>query len=145
MRKALLLAAVCTALALTLSAPAMAQNAPAPSSGGGTPLPASGECPTGTQAAPTATGEDTQCIPNAQLGDYLRAIGEGGATRTSTASPATTPTASPTASATASAAASASVSALPAAGGPAVSVLALGSLALLVGAGIMAFGLMNRG
>jgi hypothetical protein len=56
--------------------------------------------------------------------------------------PDASPTASPTASATASA--SASVSALPATGGPAVSMLALGSLALFVGAGIMAFGIVRR-
>ena len=56
--------------------------------------------------------------------------------------PDASPTASPTASATASA--SASVSALPATGGPAVSMLALGSLARFVGAGIMAFGIVRR-
>lgn len=54
-----------------------------------------------------------------------------------TASPTASPIASPTASPTASAAP------LPSTGGP-VSVLALGSLALLVGSGIMAFGIMRR-
>jgi hypothetical protein len=36
------------------------------------------------------------------------------------------------------------VSALPATGGPAVSMFTLGSLALFVGAGIMAFGIVRR-
>jgi hypothetical protein len=157
LRKALLLAALCMTLALALSAPVMAQDASAPSSGGGTPLPASGECPTGTQPAPppptASAGVDTLCIDNAHLEGYLRVISEGlaapprgpaalhGGPGSSTASPA----ASPPASATASASASASVSPLPATGGPAVSVLALGSLALLVGSGIIAFGLIHRG
>ena len=89
MKKVLLLATLCTALvsALALGAPAMAQSASA-SAPSGTPLPASGECPAGTQPfSPSGTGDDTQCITDAQLGDYLRAIGEGGATRPSTASP----------------------------------------------------------
>ncbi len=146
MRRLLLLAGLCMTLALVLSAPAMAQSASAPS---GEPLPASGECPSGTQPfSPSGTGDDTQCITDAQLGNYFRAIGEGGATRPATSSPDATPSTSPDATATAESSATAepeaSASPLPETGGPAASAMALPMLVLLVAGGIFAARLARR-
>ncbi len=164
MRKVLLLASLCMALALVLSAPAMAQSAEGNPCGGFEPgSPEAAQCyadlgveppggdvglatsvPPSESASPSADpcpdpnfpretpdGCQASDLPDVSFGDDV----------SPTASPTASPTVSPTASATASA--SASVSALPETGGP-VSVLALGSLALLVGSGIMAFGLIRR-
>ncbi len=91
-------------------------------------------CPDPEFPRETPDGCQASDLPDVSFGDDA----------SPTASPTASATASPTASATASASASASVSALPETGGPAVSVLALGSLALLVGSGSMAFGLTRR-
>ncbi len=150
LRKLLLLASLSMVLALVLSAPAMAQSASAsPPAGEGNPCfglegaeaeecyaefgigppasatPSADPCPDPNFPRETPDGCQASDLPDVEFG------------------PDASPTASPTASATASASASASVSALPETGGP-VSVLALGSLALLVGSGIMAFGLIRR-
>ena len=159
LRKVLLLAALCMALALVLSAPAIAQSASAD------------PCPDPNFPRETPDGCQASDLPDVEFGS------DATASPSSTASPSAgregdpcgsfvigspeadecyrsfgleplepgdaSPTASPTASATASASASPSVSALPETGGP-VSVLALGSLALLVVSGIMAFGIVRR-
>jgi len=117
LRKVLLLAALCMALALVLSAPVMAQSASAD------------PCPDPDFPRETPDGCQASDLPDVSFGDDASAAAS----------------ASATASATASASASASVSApLPETGGPAVSVVALGSLALLVGSGILTFGIIRR-
>jgi hypothetical protein len=136
-------------LALVLSAPAMAQSASAsPPAGEGNPCfglegAEAEECYAEFGIGPPASAPPVALCTDP---DFPRETPDG-----CQASdlpdvefgPDASPTASPTASATASASASASVEALPETGGP-VSVLALGSLALLVGSGIMAFGIMRR-
>ncbi len=114
LRKVLLLAPLCMALVLVLSAPVMAQSASASASVG----PSASACDVVQERL--YAGDDS--LTSAELlacGLSPEAI-------------------SPTAS----------VSALPETGGPVsggpASVLALGSLALLVGSGIMAFGIMRR-
>jgi hypothetical protein len=93
---------------------------------------------------PNGVGENNECsgLPPgspeavACFEDLIAGLGGGSESASPTASATASPTASPTATATASA------TSLPETGG--VSVLALGSLALLVGSGIMAFGLIRR-
>ena len=145
MRKVLLLASLCMVLALVLSAPAMAQSASAsPPAGEGNPCfglegAEAEECYAEFGIGPPASAPPVALCTDP---DFPRETPDG-CQASDLPDVVFGPDASPTASATASASASASVEALPETGGP-VSVLALGSLALLVGSGIMAFGVMRR-
>ena len=142
----LLLASLCMVLALVLSAPAMAQSASAsPPAGEGNPCfglegAEAEECYAEFGIGPSASAPPVALCTDP---DFPRETPDG-CQASDLPDVEFGPDASPTASATASASASASVEALPETGGPAVSVLALGSLALLVGSGIMAFGIMRR-
>jgi len=180
LRKVLLLAALCMALALVLSAPVMAQSTSASAGASasecdqvqdrlnagddsltsaellacglspeaispceGVPDPNCNNEGFPSIGGPNGVGENNACsnLPEGSpeaVACYEDLIANLGS---SSASPSASPIASSSASASASA--SASVSVLPQTGGP-VSVLALGSLALLVGSGIMAFGLIRR-
>jgi hypothetical protein len=141
----LLLASLCMVLALVLSAPAMAQSASAsPPAGEGNPCfglegAEAEECYAEFGIGPPASAPPVALCTDP---DFPRETPDG-CQASDLPDVEFGPDASPTASATASASASASVEALPETGGP-VSVLALGSLALLVGSGIMAFGIMRR-
>ena len=141
----LLLASLCMVLALVLSAPAMAQSASAsPPAGEGNPCfglegAEAEECYAEFGIGPSASAPPVALCTDP---DFPRETPDG-CQASDLPDVEFGPDASPTASATASASASASVEALPETGGP-VSVLALGSLALLVGSGIMAFGIMRR-
>ena len=145
MRKVLLLASLCMVLALVLSAPAMAQSASAsPPAGEGNPCfglegAEAEECYAEFGIGPSASAPPVALCTDP---DFPRETPDG-CQASDLPDVEFGPDASPTASATDSASASASVEALPETGGP-VSVLALGSLALLVGSGIMAFGIMRR-
>jgi hypothetical protein len=145
LRKVLLLASLCMVLALVLSAPAMAQSASAsPPAGEGNPCfglegAEAEECYAEFGIGPPASAPPVALCTDP---DFPRETPDG-CQASDLPDVEFGPDASPTASATASASASASVEALPETGGP-VSVLALGSLALLVGSGIMAFGIMRR-
>ena len=136
-----LLTALYMALALVLSAPARAQS-------------------TSASAALEGVRQVCRNIGNQAVADFLNKASDPSvfdrdndgicceerlcsvSTASTTANPTASPTASPTTSPTVSPTALAS--SLPETGGPAVSVLALGSLALLVGSGIMAFGIIRR-
>jgi len=180
LRKVLLLASLCMALALVLSAPVMAQSASASASVG----PSASACDlvkerlyagddSLTSAELLACGLSPEAIspcegvpdPNCNNEGYPsiggpNGVGENNACSSlpegspkavacyedliaNLGSSSASPSASPSASSSASASPTASLSALPETGGPA-SVLALGSLALLVGSGIMAFGILRR-
>ena len=169
MRKVLQLAALCMALAFALSTPAMAQSASASASASCVPNGEGGEACSGLsdeeaselaaqgyscdqtdngvycEGIPPASPSADPCPdPNfpRETPDGCQASDLPDVSFGADASPTASSTASPTASSTATA--SASASSLPETGGP-VSVLALGSLALLVGTGIMAFGIVRRG
>jgi hypothetical protein len=145
LRKVLLLASLCMVLALVLSAPAMAQSASAsPPAGEGNPCFGLEGAEPEVCTAEFGIGPPASAPPVALCTDpdFPRETPDG-CQASDLPDVEFGPDASPTASATASASASASVEALPETGGP-VSVLALGSLALLVGSGIMAFGIMRR-
>ena len=150
----LLLASLCMVLALVLSAPAMAQSAEGNPCGGFEPgSPEADQCyadlgvepPSGEEGLATSVPPSESASPSADPcpdPNFPRETPDG-CQASDLPDVEFSPDASPTASATVSASDSASVSALPETGGP-VSVLALGSLALLVGSGIMAFGLIRR-
>jgi hypothetical protein len=180
LRKVLLLASLCMAFVLVLSAPVMAQSASASASVG----PSASACDlvkerlyagddSLTSAELLACGLSPEAIspcegvpdPNCNNEGYPsiggpNGVGENNACSSlpegspeavacyedliaNLGSSSASPSASPSASSSASASPTAPLSALPETGGP-VSVLALGSLALLVGSGIMAFGIMRR-
>ncbi len=164
MRKVLLLAALCMALALVFAQVAVAQTR-GPSGADGTfncedfdfqedaqafyeqdtSDPDGLDGPIGTgftgeegvacEELPSNGGEETMMMEETTMMEPTTV--EPTSVEPTTASPTASLTASPTASPTASAAP------LPATGGPAP-VLALGAMALLVGSGIMAFGLIRR-
>jgi hypothetical protein len=181
LRKVLLLASLCMALVLVLSAPVMAQSASASASVG----PSASACDlvqerlnagddSLTSAELLACGLSPEAIspcegvpdPNCNNEGYPsiggpNGVGENNACSSlpegspeavacyedliaNLGSSSASPSASPSASSSASASPTASLSVLPETGGGPISVLALGSLALLVGSGIMAFGITRR-